>query len=178
MSDAPTADPTLDAQPALPAPEGRPPWPRWLVRTITAVVILAFLAFGWWGFTSGGSDADNSAIKGAVIALSPPEGAQAPRQQAVGADLEVGYDGRLVINGIEIPEEQMEGARDPEKVDPADLAANGVRPNNRNFVYFRPGPGKVIEEFEQGPVTVQLRYFKEARENTTSNTVTWSFRVD
>ena len=66
----------------------------------------------------------------------------------------------------------------PSKVDPADLAKNGVRPNNRNSVFFKPGPGKVIEEFDHGTVTIALDYFLEEQQETTSNRVTWTIRVD
>ena len=81
------------------------------------------------------------------------------------------------IDGVAVPEEQMEGARDPADVDPEDLAENGLRPNNRNRVYFQPGPGKVIEEFDSGLVTIELSYFKE-RQPDTARTVRWQIRVD
>jgi hypothetical protein len=68
------------------------------------------------------------------------------------------------------------GARDPSTVAPDDLAANGLRANNRNRVYFKPGPGKVIETFDQGTVDIVLRYFKEGA-GTEGGTVRWSIRV-
>ena len=81
------------------------------------------------------------------------------------------------MNGISIPEEQMEGARDPASVDPDDLAENGLRPNNRNRVFFTPGPGKVIEEFDNGIVTITVRYFPEGLEDSSARSVTWQIRV-
>ncbi|WP_426571774.1 hypothetical protein [Aquihabitans sp. McL0605] len=168
------------AQEELPAP---PPvdiggWPTWVRRTVIAVVLLGALGFAVWASNSAGSGTSNQEVSGAIVSLTPPDGAQALRQTEVGAELAVGYDGRLTVNGIAIPEDQMVGARDPKTVDPADLAKNGVRPNNRNSVYFKPGPGKVIEEFEHGTVTIQMKYFKDGRQATTANTVTWTIRVD
>lgn len=168
------------AQPALPAPApvDISGMPTWLRRTVIAVVLLAALGVAVWGATTGGSGAEQQLVKGAIINLSPPEGGQALRQTAVGADLAPGYDGRLTVNGIAIPEEQMEGARDPATLSAKDLAENGVRANNRNSVYFKPGPGKVIEEFQHGTVTIALDYFKDRRQSTTTNRVTWTIRVD
>lgn len=152
-------------------------WPTWLRRTVTVVVLGAALALAAWGMgvveTGGGQDE----LDPAIVSLFPTSDAQALRQTEVGAELAQGYDGRLTVNGIEVPEAQMEGARDPSTVDPADLAKNGLRPNNRNHVFFKPGPGKVLEELQQGTVTITLRYFKDRKEET-SRTVSWSIRVD
>ncbi len=160
-----------------PAPVEIGGWPTWLRRSFTALVLVLAVGLAAWGMgvveTGGGQDE----LDPAVISLFPTSDAQALRQTAVGAELAQGYDGRLTVNGVEIPEEQMDGARDPSTVDPADLAKNGLRPNNRNHVFFKPGPGKVVEELQQGTVTITLRYFKERKEDT-SRTLSWSIRVD
>jgi hypothetical protein len=154
--------------------------PTWARRLIIALAIGgSFLMLAVWGTQA--ADPGASDLGDAVVALNPPEGAQVPVQTSVGADLALGYDGRLTItNGgqtLAIPEEQMEGARDPSTVGAEDLAENGVRPNNRNSVYFKPGPGKVFEEWTQGEVTIALRYFPERREED-AQALTWSIRVD
>jgi hypothetical protein len=178
-----TGTDTVHDAPAQPAgPASAPPdiggMPTWLRRTLIAVVLLSALAIAVWGVRSAGTSDENQLVKGAIVGLSPPNDGQALRQTAVGADLAPGYDGRLTVNGIPIPEAQMEGARDPETVSAADLAKNGLRPNNRNSVFFKPGPGKVIEEFDHGTVTIALDYFLEEQQETTSNRVTWTIRVD
>jgi hypothetical protein len=130
-----------------------------------------------WGLARAETGTGDGLGDSPVQRLDPPDGAQAPRQTSVGAELAPGFDGRITLNGVEIPEEQMEGARDPGTTDPADLAENGIRPNNRNRVFFRPGPGKVIEEFSRGQIEIIVRYFPEGRPED-SRTVTWSIRVD
>ena len=178
MSDTEIPEITDHEQPALPAPE--PPsiggWPNWVRRTLIAVVMLSALAVAVWMVASSNSGQNADLDRDVIISLTPNDGAQALRQTEVGADLAPGYDGRLTINGVEIPEEQMVGARDPSTVAPDDLAANGLRANNRNRVYFKPGPGKVIERFDQGTVDIVLRYFKEGA-GTEGGTVRWSIRV-
>ena len=169
---------------APPAPGSPPPavdegWPTWLRRSVIAVVMLSALAIAAWGATKAddASPGDGPGLGAAVVDLFPDDGAQALRQTRIGADLATGYDGRLTIDGVAIPEEQLEGARDPATVDPEDLAENGLRPNNKNRVYFQPGPGKVIEEFDTGLVSIQLSYFLEGQPDT-ARTVSWQIRVD
>ncbi|MCB0971397.1 MAG: hypothetical protein KDA97_07765 [Acidimicrobiales bacterium] len=154
-------------------------WPTWLRRSVIAVALIGAFAVAAWAATKtdDASPGDGPGLGAAVIDLFPDDGAQALRQTRIGADLAPGYDGRLTIDGVAVPEEQMEGARDPADVDPEDLAENGLRPNNRNRVYFQPGPGKVIEEFDSGLVTIELSYFKE-RQPDTARTVRWQIRVD
>lgn len=177
MVDTDLAD-EAEAQPSLAAPPPPPVggWPNWLRRSVIAVVLIVALASAVWLVRSSNGGNSSDIDTAVVLSLSPNDGSQALRQTAVGADLAVGYDGRLTINGIEIPEEQMVGARDPATVDPKDLAANGVRANNRNTVYFKPGPGKVIESFDQGTVDIVLRYFQDG-EASRGGTVRWSIRV-
>ncbi|WP_421118923.1 hypothetical protein ACE2AJ_16380 [Aquihabitans daechungensis] len=165
-------------QPALAAPTPEPigGWPDWRRRSLIAVVLIGALAVAVWMVGSSNSGQNSDVDKAVIVSLTPNDGSQALRQTEVGADLAVGYDGRLTINNVEIPEEQMVGARDPSIVAPDDLQANGLRANNRNQVYFKPGPGKVIEKFEPGTVDIVLRYFKEG-EGTNGGTVRWSIKV-
>lgn len=176
---------TTDAPPSA-APDGAgalPPvdiggWPTWLRRTTIAVALLFAVAVAAWGagFTVSGGGDEN--LDEAIVSLFPRDGAQALRQTAVGAELQPGYDGRLTINGISIPEEQMDGAIDPASVTPEQLEQYGIRPNSRNRVFFTPGPGKVFEEYDTGTLTITLRYFQDELEASTARTVTWSIRVD
>lgn len=146
----------------------------WVRRIATAAVLLlaaGILAYG----CSVGQSADD-ATDSVILEQYPAPGGRALRQTEVGAQLEFGYDGRLVVNGIAIPEEQMEGAVNPAVVSAEDIARYGVRPNNRDRVVFRPGPGKVIEEFEQGEVQITLRYFPDGRQED-SRTTSWTVTV-
>ena len=176
MVDTEIADETEQPALAAPAPPSIGGWPDWARRTTIAVVLLGALAAAAWLIGSTESNENADLDKSVIISLTPNDGAQALRQTEVGADLAVGYDGRLTINGIEIPEDQMVGARDPSTVSPEDLAQNGLRANNRNQVYFKPGPGKVIETFEQGTVDIVLRYFREGT-GADAGTVRWTIKV-
>jgi hypothetical protein len=167
---AQAASPTRRSGP----PWGTNPWPRRV--TMAAVLALAAAIFAY-GCNVGESARDDTSHP-SVLEQYPAPGGRALRQTEVGAQLEVGFDGRLTVNGIAIPEDQMEGAIDPSSVTPEQLRQFGIRPQNRNRVVFRPGPGKVIEEFEPGEITVTLRYFPDRRDpGEGARTVTWTARV-
>ena len=75
----------------------------------------------------------------AVVSRVPGPGDKVLRQSEVGAELKPGYDGRVLVNGVEIPEDQMVGALDPGS---SEAQRFGVRPNNRNEVFFKPEAGQ------------------------------------
>lgn len=163
------------------APETPDPTPTrspWLRRALIAALLLGAVAV----LVLGGRDADTDGISTdrdpAIVSQFPMPGATALRQTEIGVMLKAGYDGRLVVNDIEIPEEQMEGAIDPNSVTPEELRRYGIRPNNRNSVFFKPGPGKVLTELPNGEVRVSVRYFKDRQAQARGRTVSWTFQVD
>ncbi|MGI8754612.1 MAG: hypothetical protein ACR2MB_01880 [Acidimicrobiales bacterium] len=165
---------------AVPAPgsDEYHPWPKWQRRAVIAVVLVVAVTVL---VLAGRRNQVGQALKDrdpVVVVQLPPPGGRALRQTEVGAELKVGYDGRLTINGTPIPEEQMSGAIDPTTVSAQELRQFGIRPNKRNSVYFQPGPGKVIESFDTGPVTIALRYFKDRQATTTGRTISWTISVD
>lgn len=171
---------TLDAPPLDPssapgvAPSATRVWGR-------RIAILALVAGAFAVLAYGCSRGDTSATKSAdpvIVEQFPGPGARALRQTEVGAELQQGYDGRLTINGIAIPEGQMEGAVDPRTTSAKDIKQFGIRPNNRNRVFFQPGPGKVITGFETGQVTIVLRYFPDHQDDGTGRIVSWTIAVN
>ncbi|MBX3312912.1 MAG: hypothetical protein KF906_01215 [Actinobacteria bacterium] len=112
-----------------------------------------------------------------VVAQSPLPDAQAPSQTQVGVDLAEGFDGRLTIAGTPIPEDQLDGARDPATLTEEQLRKYGIRPNNRNHLYFTPGPDKVLEEIPKGEVTVIVTYFRDRQPDVDAGTYSWTFTV-
>lgn len=174
--DAPTTEPAAPdpAAPAVPSPG----WPTWLRRSLIGVALLVAFGVLAWGAGFAADGDQTLELDDAIVALTPNDGAQVLRQSSVGAELRPGYDGRLTINGIEIPEREMDGAIDPASVSAAELAKYGIRPNNKNRVFFTPGPGKVIEEYDTGVVTIRLDYFRDELRESTERSATWSIRVD
>jgi hypothetical protein len=94
-----------------------------------------------------------------VEQLYPARDSEALQQQQVGIDLGPTYTGVLVLNGVEIPEEQLQ--RRPEL----------------NQVFFQPGDDLAVEELTPGRncVTALVWRVEETRED--SRAVNWCFEV-
>ena len=168
------------------APTPAPPEPpsaraTWAWRIGALLIVAAACGILYWG--SGRAETTQPTGTGDLVVrqLSPGDGAKALRQTQVGADLLDGYDGRLTVNGIEIPEEEMEGVIDPSSPEAATLPpgqADELRPNNRNRVFFAPGPGKVIEKLPQGETTITVTYFRDKQPAVGRGSFTWTIDVD
>lgn len=108
-----------------------------------------------------GAPTDPPLRDAAVEAFEPPDGSPgAIRQSRIGIDLVTGWTGVLVVNGIEIPEDQLD------------------RNGPLNQVFFTPGEGKEIERLAPGAVEVTAliwRLVGETRDDARS--VVWRFRV-
>lgn len=166
-------DPAVSAP--LSAPSALATWGR---RGVIALLLAGAVAVLVVGGRNADTEGDTTDRDPAIVSQFPMPGATALRQTEIGVTLRPGYDGRLVVNGVEIPEDQMLGAIDPNSVTPEELRRFGIRPNNRNSVFFRPGPGKVISELPNGEVTVAVRYFKDRQDQARGRTVSWTFQVD
>jgi hypothetical protein len=127
---------------------------RVVVAVSLAVAAVALVLF----ITVDGSDDEPVTVQ-AVEQLIPGRGDQAIRQARVGIDLTAGHTGVLVINGIEIPEDQLE------RVEPL------------NQIYFQPGEDKEIEAFEPGEVCVVAIYWQIGQDREGGERVRWCFDV-
>ncbi len=172
---------TFTDQPATPAPEALPtetPAQRWGRRL--AILALLALAVGVlaWGTRSTVSG-DSGSKDQIVVTQFPVPDALALRQTEVGADLLEGYDGRIVINGISIPENEMEGVVPPTSAEAVrGKKAPALRPNNRRHVFFAPGPGKVIKKLPQGRVVITVNYFRDGQPTVGRGAVTWTITAN
>lgn len=112
----------------------------------------------------------------AVVRRVPAPGAHVLSQTSVGAQLLPGYDGRIIIDGRNIPEDQMDGAAP--QGSPAYDPRYGVRPNNKNKVFFTPGPAKVIDRYRTGEVHITIRFWRIADGPSAARTISWAFFVN
>jgi hypothetical protein len=80
-------------------------------------------------------------------------------QDAITADLRNTFTGVLVIDGIEVPEDQLD------RVEPL------------GQVSFRPGPGKDVVRFQPGVHTVVVLFWEQGKERPASpEAYSWTFR--
>ena len=92
--------------------------------------------------------------------LIPRRDAQVPQQSNVGIDLVTGWDGVLIVNGVNIPEDQLQ-----------------VTPEI-GLIEFTPGEGKAVEALETGQNCVAAVVWKLADgRGVADRTIPWCFDV-
>ena len=112
------------------------------------------------GFTRAKTGDDNAQLVDPALEQQlPAPGSLVLRQFQVGVDLAPGYTGYLVIDRIQIPEDQL------------------FRDDSLNQVFFTPGEGQVIEEFDPGSHTITAVFWKIEEGEQARRSATWSFNV-
>ncbi|MEA3077208.1 MAG: hypothetical protein QOF60_2116 [Actinomycetota bacterium] len=117
---------------------------RWLppLATVGALGLAAFILY--FSLMAKADDPAPVHIAGIVRVFPPPGTADFRRQDAFGAELEFGWEGRLEVDRRVIPDDQLD--RIP-----------GI-----NRLSFTPGPGKDIERLDGGRHCVDLYYWQTA----------------
>jgi hypothetical protein len=128
-----------------------------------ALVAFAVTAFVLAYFTAQEGGEDPVLESGGVDFVEdffPERNAQVPQQSSVGIDLESDWTGTLVINGVEIPEDELQVT------------------DELGLVQYTPGDGKAVEELRTGTnsVTAVVWPRSESRE-TASQNIVWTFEV-
>lgn len=149
---------------------------RWARRGVFAGLLLAAAAFVVYAFREAPSNEVSTHRPPAVVREVPIPGSHVLHQAQVGAVLKTGYDGRITVNGTEIPEQQMDGAI-PVSAPTYDPRL-GPRPNTRNLVLFTPGEHKVIDAYDRGTVTIEVRYWKVDEGPSRSKSISWTISVN
>ena len=93
----------------------------------------------------------------AIDALVPNQGADVLRQSTVGIDVAEGYMARLIVNGVQIPDDQID----------ADMGLGRF--------FFTPGPGQVIETLNGGQNCVVALYWLAAAGSESAESTRWCF---
>ncbi|HEY8217102.1 MAG TPA: hypothetical protein VIH82_08205 [Acidimicrobiia bacterium] len=134
----------------------RHPW-RW---ALVAVVLVAVLNLAVIALDESDTSPGGRNLPSAVDSVTPAPGELVRLQDTVGADLRDDLTGVLVLDGTEIPEDQLE------RVIP--LAE----------VTFRPGPGKDLAKLEPGEHTLVVLYWPQGKARPSRPaSYSWSFRA-
>jgi hypothetical protein len=123
------------------------------VLAIGAIVYAAQLA-------QTGDDVDEPVLSGAdVEALIPPRNSEILAQEPLGIDLAPGYTGVLIVNGIEIPEDQL------------------IRRNGLDEILYRPSGDDAAVEYVAGENCVVALVWPVEESRLEARTVSWCFNV-
>ena len=143
---------------------GAPPRRRILEHpgrvAIVVVALLVVLNLAIFLVASSDTTTGERTLPAAIDGVRPEPGTVARLQDSVTADLRDGLTGVLVINGLEIPEDQLE------------------RNDPLGVVTFRPGPDKDFARWEPGDVAVQVLSWRATDERPPDpDSYSWSFRA-
>lgn len=128
-------------------------------RIGVSVLLAAAFAALYVGFNSAKDPAPTESRSTSVLSFSPGEGETALRQSRIYAELKPGYVGVLVVDGIEIPEDQLEHLE------------------GSNFVGYTPGEGTETGELKPGPRCATVVFWEPAAGRGTADTFRWCWQV-
>mgnify|MGYP006952608927 CR=1 FL=1 len=130
---------------------------RW-IRPVAVTALLGLAAFLLYVGVQAQSEVEPEVRRAGVARVFPEPGVVALRQDAIGAELDFGYSGRLKVDRRAIPDDQID-------------AIAGI-----NRLSFTPGPEKEIETLDEGRHCVSLIFWKSADgEETAGPPYTWCF---
>ena len=128
---------------------------RRLIMTLIAAAAVGGIVFAF----SGPTQEDGPAQPDAIESVFPLPGNLELRQVKITADLVTGYTGYLAIDGVEVPDDEVQFV------------------SALNTVTLQPGPDSEFATFEPGShcATVFYRRIGQPRANSTS--YRWCFRL-
>jgi hypothetical protein len=102
-----------------------------------------------------------------------------PAQTSVFVDLESGYTGVLVVDGLELTTIDLDEVNDitPEPGQQVEIAPVTRYERGNATLTFTPSEGAPIEEFSEGRHTVTVLYWKLDESRDQARSYTWEFTV-
>jgi hypothetical protein len=142
-----------------PTPTSSPPSLRYRAMVAVALLAAAGLLYAAVHLTNTNQAAPVT-VQGrpdVVERLIPQNGASELRQSEFGIDLAPGYDGTLIVNGVEIPGDELR------------------KVVAQNEIFFTPGKDKIIDNLS-GKVTVTAEVWKQSvGRGPADQRFTWTF---
>lgn len=133
-----------------------------LLVTLVALICVAGLVFAYTLVSTDGAEDDIAVTDaGPIEALIPPRDSEILAQASMGVDLRPGWTGVLALNGVEIPEDQL---------DLANVASLGQ-------ILFTPAEGRAVEEYDAGENCAAAITWRVEESRANARTTTWCFNV-
>ena len=146
---------------------------------VASFIIAASLVAVGVGISIAVTGTEREALPEAIEEISPSRSAsQVPSQTQVFVDLQSGFTGVLVIDGLELETINLDEVRGSGKpgqqitLPPTTI----FEPGNATLT-FDPSPESTISEFSQGEHIVKVIYWKLLEGRSRARSYTWSFTV-
>ena len=130
---------------------------RFAIVAIGLMVVVSLVVFAGMESDTKPTTAPD-ALPSEIVSTTPVADTLNKPQQAVSVSLRADLTGVLVIDGIEIPEDQLD------------------RPTQSSMT-FQPGPNKEISRFQTGPHRVEIVYWPSIRTRDDAATYGFGFRT-
>jgi hypothetical protein len=150
---------------------------------LASLVIAAGLMLVVWGVTVAITGDDGIDRPEAIESVQPVENAvQVLQQERIVVDLAAGYEGRLILDGVELPTTVI-GQSD---VDPnvqaqpgqqVELPTTAIFDPGNAVLSFQPTTGAPVETLEQGTREATVVYWKTEEGPEQARIYTWTFEV-
>jgi hypothetical protein len=148
-----------------------------------SLVIAAGLVLIIYGFTSAVTGNDGIDRPEAIESVQPVENAiQVLQQDQIVVDLQAGFEGRLVVDGIELPttiigQSEVDPNAQPEPGQQIDLPTTAVFDPGNAVLSFQPVEGALIESFSEGEHEVTVFFWPIEDGPQQARAYTWTFNV-
>jgi hypothetical protein len=122
---------------------------------------------------------DRQGLPAAIEEIDPVRAAsQVPSQTQVFVDLQVGYTGVLVVDGLELETINLDEVRGNAKPgQEISLPPTTIFEPGNSTLTFDPSPDSSISEFSQGEHLVKVIYWKLIEGRSRSRSYSWTFTV-
>ena len=127
-----------------------------------------------------GRDALN--LPDAIENMSPANNEKVLRQSEIRIDFIDGYEGVLVVDGVEIPttrlDELQTDGKQPKPGEQVDLPPTAIYDPGNFTLSFLPQDGAPVEKLAQGKHTARVFFWKNTDTRNEAQAYTWEFSVD
>jgi hypothetical protein len=172
------ADLPDEAVAASPPPERRR---RRIDKTLLLIsfVIAIGLALIVRGLAVSITGDDRANLPETIESVEPvPAAEQVLSQTRVFVDLDNGYTGVLVIDGVELPTVSIDDLAEQFTAEPGqqiDLPATTIYEPGNSTLTFTPSDDALVQKFETGPHRVQVIYWKVIEGRQRPRSYSWTF---
>lgn len=172
---------TEDSAATAVTPRGRRRIDRGLLAA--SLVIASGLVLIIYGFTSAVTGNDGIDRPEAIESVQPVENAiQVLQQDQIIVDLQAGFEGRLVVDGVELPttvigQSDVDPNEQPAPGQQIDLPITAVFDPGNAVLSFQPVEGAPIERFTEGEHEVTVFFWRIEDGPQQARAYTWTFDV-
>jgi hypothetical protein len=150
---------------------------------VASLLIAGLLVLIVLGFNAAVTGRDAMNLPEAIESIDPGDGDRVLRQTRLFVDFATGYEGTMLVNGVEIPVVRIDEltAADGTAPQPGEQVVLPpvaiYDPGNATLV-FQPTEGAPIESLSQGTHEVTVVYWRIEDGRERSRQFSWTFRVD